>query len=102
MGFACPVSASYLFFPCVARECHRCCKCVQALLEAEQKGLIPRLEAPIHFHDKDGSVKVPPKWDNILRKSEVYKELSMGGRKTPPLTPPRSPLPGARTPPKSP
>lgn len=61
---------------------------MQALLEAERKGLMPLLEAPKHFHDKDGTIKVPPKWDNILKQSEVYKELSKG----PSRTPPRSPL----------
>ncbi|BDA45542.1 Pre-mRNA-splicing factor 18 [Coccomyxa sp. Obi] len=60
----------------------------QALLEAERKGMVPLLEAPKHFHDKDGTIKVPPKWENILKQSEVYKEISNGT----PRTPPRSPL----------
>lgn len=62
---------------------------LQALLEAERKGMVPLLEAPKHFHDKDGTIKVPPKWENILKQSEVYKEISSNG---PPRTPPRSPL----------
>lgn len=40
------------------------CFCVQAMLEAERAGKgwkeLGLLPAP-HFHDKDGSVKVPPK-----------------------------------------
>ncbi|KAK9904116.1 hypothetical protein WJX75_004917 [Coccomyxa subellipsoidea] len=65
----------------------------QALLEAERRGLMPLLEAPKHFHDKDGTIAVPRKWDNILKQSEVYKEISKG----PPRTPPRSPLQGNPT-----
>lgn len=33
-------------------------------------------------------LQVPAKWDNILRKSEVYQEIA-GDTKTPPKTPPR-------------
>lgn len=54
---------------------------------------MPLLEAPKHFHDKDGTIAVPRKWDNILKQSEVYKEISKG----PPRTPPRSPLQGNST-----
>ena len=44
----------------VASRPHRCCKMtlmcgamvMQALLEAERKGMVPLLEAPKHFHDK--------------------------------------------------
>ena len=54
---------------------------------------MPLLEAPKHFHDKDGTIAVPRKWDNILKQSEVYKEIS----KCTPRTPPRSPLQGNST-----
>lgn len=46
-----------------------------------------RLAAAPHFHETDGSVAVPRKWENILSKSEVF-QAPPGGR-TPPRTPPK-------------
>jgi len=36
-------------------------------------------------------LQVPPKWENIVKKSEVYKEINKiaDTTKTPPCTPPR-------------
>jgi len=65
----------------------------QALLEAERRGETTetlRLEPAPHFHEVDGSVAVPRKWENILSKSEVFtkpRQPDSAGR-TPPRTPP--------------
>ena len=66
---------------------------VQALLEAERRGETTatlRLEAAPHFHESDGSVAVPRKWENILSKSEVFQKPrpADGAARTPPRTPP--------------
>ncbi|CAL5228863.1 g12074 [Coccomyxa viridis] len=68
-----------------------------AMLEAERDGKgwkeLGLLPAP-HFHDKDGSVKVPSKWENIVRGHQVFSDSSSKTPpRTPPKTPPRSPLP---------
>ena len=66
---------------------------MQALLEAERRGETTatlRLEAAPHFHESDGSVAVPRKWENILSKSEVFQKPrpADGAARTPPRTPP--------------
>jgi hypothetical protein len=69
---------------------------MQALLEAEKKGenwQTLGLPAPPNVLESDGSVKVPPKWENILRQSEVFAKASKTAPKTPPRTPPKSPAP---------
>lgn len=66
-----------------------------ALLEAEAKGNDWKtlgLPAPPHFMEKDGSVKVPPKWENIISRA-------LDGDATPPRT--KTPPPG-KTPPATP
>eukprot|EP00884_Botryococcus_braunii_P016793 jgi/Botrbrau1/3798/Bobra.0183s0030.1 len=67
----------------------------QALLEAESKGESWQrlgLPAPPNVLESDGSVKVPPKWENILRASDVFSPPK-AAPKTPPRTPPKSPQP---------
>lgn len=59
---------------------------LQALLQAEANGDLALLPAP-HRLDVDGSVKVPEKWENMVRRSEAFKEKALA--KTPPSTPPR-------------
>ena len=53
-------------------------------MTSESLGLLP---APHHL-DTDGSVKVPDKWENMVRRSEAFKEKQL--TRTPPRTPPRS------------
>lgn len=60
------------------------------MLAAEQKGTtadkLGLLPAP-HNLDTDGSVKVPEKWENMVRRSEAFQE-KIGALKSPPKTPP--------------
>lgn len=68
---------------------------MQALLEAESRGETWQtlgLPAPPSVLEGDGSVKVPPKWENILRASDVFSPQK-AAPKTPPRTPPKSPAP---------
>ena len=70
----------------------------QALLEAERRGETVetlRLEPAPHFHESDGSVSVPKKWENILSKSEVFAKPRQADSAGAVKTPPRSPLPRA-------
>lgn len=64
---------------------------VQALLQAEKSGStadkLGLLPAPHHL-DADGSVRVPQKWENMVRRSDAFKEKTAA--KTPPRTPPRA------------
>eukprot|EP00775_Hariotina_reticulata_P006926 gene6926-7144_t len=61
----------------------------QALLEAQAKGELPlALPAAPHSMAPDGSVKIPPKWEHVLK--QQIKQVAAA--KTPPKTPPRSPL----------
>ena len=59
---------------------------MQALLQAEASGTLALMPAP-HRLDVDGSVKVPEKWENMVKRSEAYKQKASA--KTPPGTPPR-------------
>ncbi|KAK9802898.1 hypothetical protein WJX73_003346 [Symbiochloris irregularis] len=64
----------------------------QALLEAANKGEDWKalgLQAAPHYVESDGSIKVPEKWENIVKRSEAYK-VQQQQSKTPPRTPPRS------------
>jgi len=55
----------------------------------QAKGELPlALPAAPHSMAPDGSVKIPPKWEHVLQ--QQIKQVS--GAKTPPKTPPRSPL----------
>jgi hypothetical protein len=36
------------------------------------------------------AAQVPAKWDNILKQSQVFRDMGGGAEKTPPKTPPRS------------
>ena len=72
------------------------CYGVQALLEAAKNGQDSKslglLPAPHHV-ETDGSIRVPPKWENTMKKaweSEAFKKQKMPPG-TPPRTPPRSP-----------
>lgn len=58
---------------------------LQALIEAEASGKLALMPAP-HRLDVDGSVKVPEKWENMVKRTEAYKQ---NFAKTPPNTPPR-------------
>ena len=51
---------------------------------ADKLGLLP---APHHL-DADGSVRVPEKWENMVRRSDAFKEKTAA--RTPPRTPPRA------------
>ena len=68
-----------------------------ALLAAEAKGELPlALPAAPHHIDRDGSVKIPPKWENILAREVEKEQRGMG----PPKTPPRGGGSAPKTPPR--
>jgi pre-mRNA-splicing factor 18 len=74
-----------------------------ALLAAEAKGELPlALPAAPHHIDKDGSVKIPPKWENILAREveKVQGGGAGGGGMGPPKTPPRGTGSAPKTPPR--
>ena len=76
----------------------------QALLEAEGKGdtwKVLGLPAAPHLIGVDGEVRVPDRWENLIRGSEGYKEYvqrqkaakaAARAAKSPNRTPPRSPI----------
>ena len=77
---------------------------LQALLEAEGKGetwKVLGLPAAPHLIGVDGEVRVPDRWENLIRGSEGYKEYvqqqkaakaAARAAKSPNRTPPRSPV----------
>ena len=77
---------------------------LQALLEAEAKGetwKVLGLPAAPHLIGVDGEVRVPDRWENLIRGSEGYKEYvqqqktaKAAGKaaKSPNRTPPCSPI----------
>ncbi|WIA14842.1 hypothetical protein OEZ85_001561 [Tetradesmus obliquus] len=85
-----------------------------ALLQAQAKGEMPlALPAAPHLVAPDGSVKIPPKWQNVLRRhaqgmgiknygqgsdsepdeEQQQQQRAQAGTPPPRKTPPRSPLP---------
>ena len=77
---------------------------LQALLEAEGKGETWKVLGPPaapHLIGVDGEVRVPDRWENLIRGSEGYKEhvqqqkaakAAARAAKSPSRTPPRSPI----------